>query len=175
MEYENFRWFITIKIFPNIWRHKSTRAKANYLFIDEIQDIDHFEHTLRDLQAKDSCDIFCTGSNAKMLSGELATYLSGRYIEFHIHSLSYPEFLLFHQLPDDQQSLTKYLTYGGLPYLSRLELNDEMAFEYLRNVYSTILLKDVVKREGIRNIDFLETLAIYTARQYRKSLFREQY
>ena len=98
-----------------------------------------------------------------MLSGELATYLSGRYIEFHIHSLSYPEFLLFHQLPDDQQSLTKYLTYGGLPYLSRLELNDEMAFEYLRNVYSTILLKDVVKRERIRNIDFLETLAIYTA------------
>lgn len=71
--------------------------------------------------------------------------------------------------------MTKYLTYGGLPYLSRLELNDEMAFEYLRNVYSTILLKDVVKREGIRNIDFLETLAIYTARQYRKSLFREQY
>ena len=163
MEYEEFRMIHNDQDLSQYLKTQINPAKANYLFIDEIQDIDHFEHTLRDLQAKDSCDIFCTGSNAKMLSGELATYLSGRYIEFHIHSLSYPEFLLFHQLPDDQQSLTKYLTYGGLPYLSRLELNDEMAFEYLRNVYSTILLKDVVKREGIRNIDFLETLAIYTA------------
>jgi hypothetical protein len=163
MEYEEFRMIHNDQDLSQYLKTQINPAKDNYLFIDEIQDIDHFEHTLRDLQAKDSCDIFCTGSNAKMLSGELATYLSGRYIEFHIHSLSYPEFLLFHQLPDDQQSLTKYLTYGGLPYLSRLELNDEMAFEYLRNVYSTILLKDVVKREGIRNIDFLETLAIYTA------------
>ena len=103
------------------------------------------------------------GSNAKMLSGELSTYLSGRYVEFHVHSLNYPEFLEFHQLEDNNQSLMLYLTYGGLPYLSRLQLTDELAFEYLRNIYSTILLKDVVKREGIRNVDFLETLALYTA------------
>lgn len=98
-----------------------------------------------------------------MLSSELSTYLSGRYIEFHIHSLNYPEFLVFHQLPDTNQSLLLFLTYGGLPYLSRLSLTDELAFEYLKNVYSTILLKDVVKREGIRNVAFLETLALYTA------------
>lgn len=138
-------------------------GKENYLFIDEIQDIDGFEHVLRSLQAADSCDIFCTGSNAKMLSSELSTYLSGRYIEFRIHSLSYNEFLYFHSLPDEDNSLKLFLTYGGMPYLSRLPLNDEMAFEYLKNVYSTILLKDVVSREGIRNVDFLETLVDYVA------------
>ena len=138
-------------------------GKANYLFIDEVQDIQGFENTLRSLQAQDACDIFITGSNATMLSSELSTYLSGRYVEFHIHSLTYQEFLEFHKIDASTQSLRNYLTFGGLPYLSNLPLEHEIVFEYLRNVYSTIILKDVVKREGIRNVDFLETLAIYTA------------
>ena len=138
-------------------------GKANYLFIDEVQDTQGFENTLRSLQAQDACDIFVTGSNATMLSSELSTYLSGRYIEFHIHSLTYQEFLEFHKVDASTQSLRNYLTFGGLPYLSNLPLEQEIVFEYLRNVYSTIILKDVVKREGIRNVDFLETLAIYTA------------
>ena len=138
-------------------------GKANYLFIDEVQDIQGFENTLRSLQAQDACDIFITGSSATMLSSELSTYLSGRYVEFHIHSLTYQEFLEFHKVDASTQSLRNYLTFGGLPYLSNLPLEQEIVFEYLRNVYSTIILKDVVKREGIRNVDFLETLAIYTA------------
>lgn len=138
-------------------------GKANYLFIDEVQDIQGFENTLRSIQAQDACDIFITGSNATMLSSELSTYLSGRYVEFHIHSLTYQEFLEFHKIDASTQSLRNYLTFGGLPYLSNLPLEQEIVFEYLRNVYSTIILKDVVKREGIRNVDFLETLAIYTA------------
>lgn len=163
MEFAEFRMLQTDKDLFLFLKDKFPADGINYLFIDEIQDITGFEHVLRDLQAKESCDIFITGSNARMLSGELATYLSGRYIEFHIHSLSYREFLEFHHLPDNNQSLIAYLTYGGLPYLSRLELTDELAFEYLRNVYSTILIKDVIKREKIRNVDFLETLALYTA------------
>ncbi|MDY5087376.1 MAG: ATP-binding protein [Alloprevotella sp.] len=135
----------------------------NYLFVDEVQDIQGFEHTLRSLQAQDACDIFITGSNATMLSSELSSYLAGRYVEFHIHSLTYAEFLQFHRLTPSTQSLRNYLTYGGLPYLSNLPLQRDIVFEYLRNVYSTILLKDIVKREGIRNVDFLESLARYTA------------
>lgn len=135
----------------------------NYLFIDEVQDIEGFEHTLRSLQAQDACDIFITGSNANMLSSELSTYLSGRYVEFHIHSLTYPEFLTFHHAVPSNQSLRDYLTYGGLPYLAHLPLEKEIVFEYLGNVYSTILLKDIVKREGIRNVSFLESLVLYTA------------
>lgn len=163
MEYEEFRSIKNDTDLFEYLRDKLHEGADNYLFIDEVQDIDGFEHVLRSLQAKDSCDIYITGSNAKMLSGELSTYLSGRYVEFHIHSLNYVEFLQFHQLEDNNRSLMSYLTYGGLPYLSRLQLTDELAFEYLRNIYSTILLKDVVKREGIRNVAFLETLALYTA------------
>lgn len=136
---------------------------TNYLFIDEVQDIQGFEHTLRSLQAQDSCDIFITGSNATMLSSELSTYLAGRYIEFHIHSLTYQEHLTFHRVEASTQSLRNYLTFGGLPYLSNLPQQQEIVFEYLGNVFSTILLKDIVKREGIRNVDFLESLVLYTA------------
>jgi len=142
---------------------KLSETEANFLFIDEIQEITGFEHVLRSLQAENKCDITCTGSNAKMLSSELSTYLSGRYIEFQIHSLSYPEFMLLHELDNTDETLKLYLTYGGLPYLAHLQLEDEYALEYLKNVFATILLKDVVSRENIRNVDFLETLVLYIA------------
>ncbi len=137
--------------------------KDNYLFIDEVQNIEGFENALRSLQAKNQCDIYITGSNAMMLSSELSTYLSGRYIELHVYSLSYDEFLVFHKLQHSDKSLRCYLMFGGMPYLSNLTLDSDIVFEYLRNVYNTIMLKDVVKRERIRNVDFLETLALYTA------------
>ncbi len=142
-------------------RDKFPEETVNYLFIDEIQEIDSFQITLRSLFAENKCDIFCTGSNARMLSGELATSLSGRYIEFNVHSLSFTEFLAFHKLGQGNDSLMKYLTFGGMPYLPNIGLNDDLPFEYLKNVYSTILLKDVVSRENIRNISFLENLVLY--------------
>lgn len=135
----------------------------NYLFVDEVQEIKHFERALRSLLAENSCDIFCSGSNANMLSGELATFLAGRYVEFTIHALGYEEFLRFFDLSNTTDSLNKYLTVGGLPYLKVIGLNEDAVFEYLRNVYSSILLKDVVAREGIRNIHFLESLITYLA------------
>lgn len=135
----------------------------NYLFIDEIQEVSSYELALRSLFAENACDITCTGSNAKMLSGELATYLSGRYIEFNIHSLSYKEFLQFHKLAPSHESVLQYLKYGGMPYLIQTGLQENLPFEYLRNVYSTILLKDVVARENIRNVAFLENLVQYLA------------
>lgn len=162
-EYEEFSAIRTHEDLTEYLRPRLSGEVPNYLFIDEVQDIDGFEHALRSLQAQGSCDIFVTGSNATMLSGELATYLSGRYVEFHVHGLDYPEFLKFHRLEAGTASLRSYLTYGGLPYLSNLPLEEEIVFEYLRNVYSTVLLKDVVKREGIRNVDFLERLVLYTA------------
>lgn len=135
----------------------------NFLFIDEVQEIEHFERCLRSLLAEGSCDIYCTGSNANMLSGELATILSGRYVQITVYTLSFQEFLLFHQLPNTNDSLNKYLTLGGLPYLIHTGLDQEVGMEYLRNVNSTILLKDVVARESIRNVSFLENLVAYLA------------
>lgn len=142
---------------------QSVGNSHRFLFVDEAQDIQGFEHALRSLLAEEACDIYVTGSNATMLSGELSTYLSGRYVEFHVHGLTFTEFLQFHQLKADKQSLRQYLTFGGMPYLAHLPLEADISFEYLRNVYSTILLKDVVKRENIRNVDFLESLANYVA------------
>lgn len=137
-------------------------GQHNYIFIDEIQDIIDFEKALRSLLLDEKNDLYITGSNAKMLSGELATFLSGRYIEFNVYSLSYPEFLSFHQLKDNDQSLAHYFKYGGLPYLINLPLNDQ-AFEYLKSVYSTIIFRDVVSRYSLRNSLFLERLVLFLA------------
>lgn len=139
------------------------KNKNNYVFVDEIQEIPSFQHTLRSLLAEGSCDIYCTGSNANMLSGELATFIAGRYMEFPIHSLSYKEFLLFHQLEDNNQSLIKYLRIGGMPYLIHFKGEEQLCFDYLQNLYLTILLKDVIARKQIRNLDFMERLIAYIA------------
>ncbi len=137
--------------------------KRNYIFIDEIQEIAEFEKAVRSLLLNENNDIYITGSNAKMLSGELATYLSGRYVEFTVHSLSYPEFLTFHKLDDSDLSLTRYFTYGGLPYLINLTLTDDVVFEYLKNIYTTIVYRDVVARYNIRSTQFLERLIQFLA------------
>lgn len=137
--------------------------KKTFVFIDEIQEIDSFEKTLRSLSLQDKYDLYCTGSNAKMLSGELATLLSGRYVEFKIHSLSYPEYLEFHGLEINNASLMKFLTFGGLPQLSRLGHDEEVWWEYLRNIVNTIIYKDVVMRYNVRNTHFLNRLVRFLA------------
>ena len=147
----------------NYVQSKKLKTSMNYLFIDEIQDIDQFEKTLRSLQAEGDFDLYCTGSNAKLLSGDLATYLSGRYYELKIFSLSYPEFLSFHQLINSAETLFSYIKFGGLPYLKNLKLEDQLIYDYIKNVYITIILKDVVARYQVRNVAFLENLIKYLA------------
>ncbi len=138
--------------------------KTNYLFIDEVQNIKEFELTLRSLHSREACEIVITGSNAKMLSSELSTYLSGRCVENHIQSLDYAEFLEFHQLPDNDQSLISYLTYGGMPQLYRIGLQEkDLVNDYLQNVYNTIILKDIVEREDIRNVPLLKNLVRFVS------------
>ena len=158
--------FSSIKTHTDLYDTVKSLLKSdqnNYLFVDEIQEIGSFQHAIRSLFAENCCDIYITGSNANILSGELATYLSGRYIEINIHSLSYIEFLSFHSLENKMENLIKYLTFGGMPYLVNIGLEEQLPFEYLKNVYSTILLKDVVSRANIRNIAFLENLIVYLA------------
>ena len=138
--------------------------KHNYILIDEVQDIEGWEHTVRSYRTEDNTDIIVTGSNSKMLSSELSTLLAGRYIEIHIQSLSYTEFLQFHNLTDSDEALWKYLSYGGLPGLRNIGLdNDDMISEYLSGVFNTILLKDIIERHKIRNIPFLNNLITFIA------------
>ena len=143
---------------------KIIEGRQNYLLIDEVQDIEGFENTLRSLNSDEECQIIITGSNAKMLSSELSTYLGGRYIEIHVQSLSYIEFLQFHNFSDSPESLDKYLTFGGLPHLYRFGLeNKDMVWEYIRNIYNTIVLKDVIERERIRNVTLFENLLSFVS------------
>ena len=139
-------------------KQNSKISGLNFILIDEIQVVNGFERTLKSLLAEGGFDIYCTGSNAKILSGELGTYLGGRYIEIPVFSLSYSEFLQFHNLPDTSQSLDKYIKFGGLPYLIHLELSDDTVFDYLKNISQSILFRDIVSRFEVRNVDFLERL-----------------
>lgn len=139
------------------------KGKKNYLFIDEIQDIEDFDKALRSLVLNADLDIYCTGSNADLLSADIAGNLSGRAIEIEVYSLNYPEFLTFHNFKNEDSSLEKYLQFGGLPYLKHLPLEQEIVFEYLKNIYSTVVFRDVINRFGVRNTVFLEQLILFLA------------
>ncbi|MDR3366815.1 MAG: ATP-binding protein [Prevotellaceae bacterium] len=155
--------FATIKNDSDLYSYVVMHLKDgnNFLFIDEIQEITSFEKCLRSLLNEGKCDIYCTGSNAQLLSGELATMLAGRYAAFEIHSLSYLEFLEFNHIENSNDAINQYLTIGGMPFLPNFGSDKNASFEYLKNVYSSILLKDVVARQNIRNVALLESLVAY--------------
>lgn len=142
---------------------KSFAYKMNYIFIDEIQEIKDFRIAVRSLALDDNNDIYLTGSNSQIFSSDLANELGGRYVEFTIYSLSYLEFLDFQKLPNDDKALELYIHYGGLPYLIHLPLEEEVVMEYIKSIYSTIILKDVIQRKNIRNTIFLEQLIKFLA------------
>ncbi len=138
-------------------------SAANYLLIDEVQEIRSFEKALRSLLNEGKADIYCTGSNAHIFSSELSTLLSGRHLEFKIHPLSFPEFLEFHKLENNDVSLNYFLKYGGLPFLIHLPKEDAVVFEYLKNIVSTIIFKDVINRYDLRDAAFLDDLILFIA------------
>lgn len=137
--------------------------KCNYILIDEVQDIEEFERSVRSFRTEPNTDIIITGSNASMLSNELSTLIGGRYKEIYIQSLSYNEFLEFHNLSDNDESLSLYIQYGGMPGLAKIGLEEDDAREYQIDIYHTVLLKDVIMRNQIRNVPFLENLVRFLA------------
>ena len=137
--------------------------KYNYILIDEVQDIEEFERSVRSFRTEPNTDIIITGSNASMLSNELSTLIGGRYKEIYIQSLSYNEFLEFHNLSDNDESLSLYMQYGGMPGLAKIGLEEDDAREYQIDIYHTVLLKDVIMRNQIRNVPFLENLVRFLA------------
>lgn len=163
MEDYAFRDILTWKDMYEYIRNERGTEKYSYLFIDEIQEIEEFERALRSLLTEGVYDIYCTGSNARMLSGELATLLAGRYIEIKVHSLSYIEFLTFHRIENNPDSFLNYVKFGGMPWLVRTGLDEEMVFEYLHNIFNTIILKDVVERYRVRNVAILRSLVLFLA------------
>ena len=136
-----------------------------YLFFDEIQEVEDWEKCINSFRVSLDCDIYITGSNAKLLSGELATYLGGRYVEFVIYPFSFLEFLeLYHTVNPTasvQECFQKYLLVGGMPYLSNIRYEEEPSKQYLSDLFNSVQLKDIVKRNKVRDVDLLERIIAY--------------
>lgn len=145
-------------------RTASIKGKI-YFFFDEIQEVERWERCVNSLRVEMDCDIYITGSNAKLLSGELATYLAGRYVEFIIYPFSFSEFLaLYHSVEPDADTRTcfdRYLTFGGMPYLANLRFDETACRQYLRDLFNSVELKDIVKRNNVRDVDMLERIIAY--------------
>ena len=145
-------------------RAKEISGKV-YLFFDEIQEVKDWEKCINSFRVSLDCDIYITGSNAKLLSGELATYLGGRYVQFVIYPFSFGEFIELYRpiYPNNsiQQCFQKYLITGGMPYLANIRYEDEPSKQYLHDLFNSVQLKDIVKRNKIRDVDLLERIIAY--------------
>lgn len=143
---------------------KNTKGKI-YLFFDEIQEVDGWEKCINSCRIDFDCDIYITGSNAKLLSGELTTYLAGRYVEFVIYPFSFAEFfemnLIKNPNVDKATCFMQFLKTGGMPFLSNFPDDDSAKSQYLIDIYNSVVLKDVVKRNNIRDVDTLERIVAY--------------
>ncbi len=171
--YANFESlkFEELKNYKALYHAITAAAKAAdgrlYLFIDEIQEVESWEQVINSVRVDCDCDIYITGSNARLLSGELATLLSGRYIEIAVYPLSFGEYLEFAMTNGDEVGLGKerhfsnFLRYGGLPGIHEMKWDDAVLSRYLTDLFNSVLLKDVVKRNKIRDIDLLEKVVLY--------------
>ncbi|SMP81519.1 hypothetical protein SAMN06295888_14011 [Desulfonatronum zhilinae] len=143
---------------------ESVGARA-YIFLDEIQELDGWEKMVNSLRVDLDCDLYITGSNSKLLSGELATYLAGRYIEIPVYPFSFQEVTKIvsrkEQISSPADVFTTYIKYGGMPFLHENNLNETAARDYLKDIYNSILLKDIIARHSIRDVELFERVIAY--------------
>lgn len=164
MENPDFSYIKNASDLNSYIKEKKDDSAHNYLLIDEVQEIDEFEKTLRYWVKQDGFDVIATGSNAFLLSSEIATLFAGRHTTIKVYGLSYQEFLQFYQLQDSDESLVTYMKWGGLPFLYQIPLDDiRSRTDYLGDIFNTIFVKDIVTRHKIRNINLLGNLAGFVA------------
>lgn len=132
-----------------------------YLFLDEVQEVPQWEKVINSLRVSLDIDIYITGSNARLLSGELATYLAGRYVQFTVYPFSYQEYLLANGAADSGQIFRQYITNGGMPFLLNLAYEPEASRQYLQDIYNSVVLKDVIQRNKLRDVELLERIVLY--------------
>ena len=160
-KYDNIKDYVDLNEY--IFKQTENLKGKIYLLFDEIQLVSNWEKSINAYRIDLNCDIYITGSNSKLLSGELATLISGRYIKIDLYPFSFNEILEYYKVTngnltkDDEKSIfNKYLKYGGLPRV--LDFDDDEKIDYLTDIYSTIVLKDIIYRNNMRNIGFLERL-----------------
>jgi len=161
LEYEDMT---AKKLFASIKERLSPKSKT-YLFLDEIQEIKGWEKVVNSLMSDYDVDIYVTGSNSRMMSSEISTYLTGRYISFRIYPLSFAEYLRFREeftrLEDPRKELVRYLQMGGFPALHLREYTKEEAYPIVRDIYNSVVFTDIVRRNHIRKIDQFERVVRY--------------
>lgn len=152
-------------LYEELCKRMSDIKDKAYIFLDEIQEVADWEKCINSMRVDYNCDIFITGSNAKLLSGELATYLGGRYVEFVIYPFSFGEYLESRRISEGDISISEefktYIDFGGMPFLVNLNKDREASVQYLRDVYNSVILKDVVKRNNIRDVELLERIITF--------------
>ena len=154
-----------IKDYKDLYKYVNEKINKNkvYLLLDEVQNVDSWEKAINSFKVDFNIDIYITGSNAYLLSSELSTLLSGRYIEIKVYPLSFKEFLIFNNYDDNNldDKFNEYLKYGGLPAITLIKENDELVLSYLNDIYSTIVKKDIIDRNSIKDISLLENIVKY--------------
>ena len=155
------------RLYDFILNKVDDKYKSYYVFLDEIQEVEEWEKCVNSLRVDEDFrfDIYITGSNAKLLSGELSTYLAGRYIEFVVYPFSFKEFFEIIQEKNQEikvkEAFQKYVKFGGMPFLHNLDYNFEASMQYLQDLYASIILKDITQRNNIRDTDLLERIINY--------------
>lgn len=164
LSYEPYRDYKSLYEF--VLNSVKNKDKKVYILIDEIQEVKEWEKAIRSFTVDLDCDIYLTGSNAHLLSSELATYLSGRYVELELYPLSFVEYIDFYELDVEnshkiEEAFYDFLKYGGFPGLYQMPNDDELKIQYIKGIYNSVVLKDVVQRNGIRDIELLERILVY--------------
>lgn len=155
------------KLYNYIIEKSQTLQGKIYILLDEIQEVEHWEKAINSFMVDLNCDIYITGSNANLLSSELATYIAGRYVEIKIYPLSFKEYIEFAKIQNPSKILNneeyfeQYLQFGGLPGIHNFDYEKENIYQYLSDIYNSVLLKDVIARNGIRDIELLERVVLY--------------
>ena len=155
------------RLYDFILNKVDDKYKSYYIFLDEIQEVEEWERCVNSLRVDEDFkfDIYITGSNAKLLSGELSTYLAGRYIEFVVYPFSFKEFFEImkekNKEIDLKEAFQDYIKFGGMPFLHNLDYNFEASMQYLQDLYASIILKDITQRNNIRDTDLLERIINY--------------
>ena len=161
LEYEG----MTAKQLFSIIKSQLSDNGKTYLFLDEIQEITNWEKVVNSLMSESDVDIYVTGSNSRMMSSEISTYLTGRYISFRIFPLSFGEYLNFRKkfttVVDPRKELVRYLQFGGFPALHLRDYSKEEAYPIVRDIYNSTIFTDIVRRNQIRKIDQLERVVRY--------------
>lgn len=162
MEYED----MTTKELYLELKSKIIQSKKTYLFLDEIQEIEGWEKVVNTLASDFDVDIYITGSNSRMMSSEISTYLTGRYITFHIYTLSFEEYLMFKKsyttLKDLKQEFSQYVRLGGFPATHLQDYSQDEVYTIVKDIYNSTIFSDIVRRNQVKKIDKLERVVKYT-------------